>query len=262
MDVEVVVEIPKGTRNKYEADHETGEIWLDRMLFTSTRYPEDYGYVPKTLAADGDPLDALVLLEEPTFPGCHVRARPVGVFLMSDESGDDAKLLCVTASDPRQSSVQDLEDLPPHELEEIAHFFAIYKSIEPGQAHYCAGLAVPRSRREGRRRSAAALPGPAADLNTTGLRAQTPTRSDTMPKACPTVLNLVGSTSGSRIENASLRAIVISTTARLSASRSSAQRASRVTCAGSMSRTSATQPWKISNASSRPILLPSIVQRG
>jgi inorganic pyrophosphatase len=120
MDVEVVVEIPKGTRNKYEADHETGEIWLDRMLFTSTRYPEDYGYVPKTLAADGDPLDALVLLEEPTFPGCHVRARP-------------AKLLCVTASDPRQSSVQDLDDLPPHELEEIAHFFAIYKSIEPGK---------------------------------------------------------------------------------------------------------------------------------
>jgi inorganic pyrophosphatase len=133
MDVEVIVEIPKGTRNKYEADHVTGEIWLDRMLFTSTRYPEDYGYVPKTLAADGDPLDALVLLEEPTFPGCHVRARPVGVFLMSDESGDDAKLLCVTASDPRQSSVQDLEDLPPHELEEIAHFFAIYKSIEPGK---------------------------------------------------------------------------------------------------------------------------------
>jgi len=133
MDVEVVVEIPKGTRNKYEADHETGEIWLDRMLFTSTRYPEDYGYVPLTLAADGDPLDALVFLEEPTFPGCHVRARPVGVFLMSDESGDDAKLLCVTASDPRQSSVQDLEDIPPYELEEIAHFFAIYKSIEPGK---------------------------------------------------------------------------------------------------------------------------------
>jgi len=133
MDVEVVVEIPKGTRNKYEADHETGQIWLDRMLFTSTRYPEDYGYVPGTLASDGDPLDALVLLEEPTFPGCHVRARPVGVFLMSDEHGDDAKLLCVTASDPRQAVVQDLDDLPPHELEEIAHFFAIYKSLEPGK---------------------------------------------------------------------------------------------------------------------------------
>jgi inorganic pyrophosphatase len=133
MDVEVVVEIPKGTRNKYEADHETGHIWLDRMLFTATRYPEDYGYIPGTLAGDGDPLDALVLLEEPTFPGCHVRARPIGVFLTRDENGDDAKVLCVTASDPRQASVQDLGDLPPHELDEIAHFFAIYKSIEPGK---------------------------------------------------------------------------------------------------------------------------------
>jgi len=133
MNVEVVVEIPKGTRNKYEADHETGEIWLDRMLFTATRYPEDYGYIPATLAPDGDPLDAMVFLEEPTFPGCHVRARPVGVFLTSDEHGEDAKLLCVTASDPRQASIQELEDLPPHELEEIAHFFAIYKSIEPGK---------------------------------------------------------------------------------------------------------------------------------
>jgi inorganic pyrophosphatase len=133
MDVEVVVEIPKGTRNKYEADHETGEIWLDRMLFTSTRYPEDYGYVPGTLASDGDPLDALVLLEEPTFPGCHIKARPVGVFMMRDEAGDDAKLPCVIASDPRQADVQDLSDLPAHELEEIAHFFAIYKSLEPGK---------------------------------------------------------------------------------------------------------------------------------
>ncbi|MGH9107448.1 MAG: inorganic diphosphatase [Acidimicrobiales bacterium] len=133
MDVEVVVEIPKGTRNKYEANHETGQIWLDRMLFTATRYPEDYGYIPGTLADDGDPLDALVLLEEPTFPGCHVRARPVGVFLTRDENGDDAKVLCVTASDPRQVSVKELEDIPTHELNEIAHFFAIYKSIEPGK---------------------------------------------------------------------------------------------------------------------------------
>ena len=133
MDVEVVVEIPKGTRNKYEADPTTGQIWLDRMLFTATRYPEDYGFVPGTIAGDGDPLDAMVLLEEPTFPGCHIRARPVGVFLMADEHGEDAKLLCVAASDPRQAGVQDLGDLPPHELEEIAHFFAIYKSIEPGK---------------------------------------------------------------------------------------------------------------------------------
>jgi inorganic pyrophosphatase len=133
MDVEVVVEIPKGTRNKYEVDHETGHIWLDRMLFTATRYPEDYGYIPGTLADDGDPLDALVFLEEPTFPGCHVRARPVGVFLTRDENGDDAKVLCVTASDPRQAAFQELDDLPSHVLDEIAHFFAIYKSIEPGK---------------------------------------------------------------------------------------------------------------------------------
>jgi inorganic pyrophosphatase len=134
MNLEVVVEIPKGTRNKYEADHETGAIWLDRMLFTATRYPEDYGYIPGTLARDGDPLDALVLLEEPTFPGCHVRARPVGVFLTTDENGEDAKILCVPASDPRQGAVEDLEDLPVHELDEIAHFFAIYKSLEPGKS--------------------------------------------------------------------------------------------------------------------------------
>jgi inorganic pyrophosphatase len=133
MDVEVVIEIPKGTRNKYEADHETGAIWLDRMLFTATRYPEDYGYIPLTLAQDGDPLDAMVLLEEPTFPGCHVHARPVGVFLMSDEKGQDAKILCVPATDPRQAEVVDLTDVPSYALDEIAHFFAIYKALEPGK---------------------------------------------------------------------------------------------------------------------------------
>jgi inorganic pyrophosphatase len=133
MEIEVVVEIPKGTRNKYEADHDTGAIWLDRMLFTSTRYPEDYGYVPLTLAEDNDPLDALVLLEEPTFPGCHIRARAIGVFLMSDEMGEDAKVLCVPATDPRSAEVTDLHDVPGHELDEIAHFFAIYKALEPGK---------------------------------------------------------------------------------------------------------------------------------
>ncbi len=165
MDVEVVVEIPKGTRNKYEADHETGQIWLDRMLFTSTRYPEDYGYVPGTLAADGDPLDALVLLEEPTFPGCHVRARPVGVFLMSDEHGDDAKLLCVTASDPRQADVQDLSDLPPHELEEIAHFFAIYKSLEPGKETTLGGWRDPQGGGRSPARGPAAVRGAKGGLS-------------------------------------------------------------------------------------------------
>ena len=133
MEIEVVVVIPKGTRNKYEADHDTGAIWLDRMLFTSTRYPEDYGYVPLTLAEDDDPLDAMVLLEEPTFPGCHIKARPIGVFLMRDEEGEDAKVLCVPATDPRTTGIVDLRDIPGHELDEIAHFFAIYKALEPGK---------------------------------------------------------------------------------------------------------------------------------
>jgi inorganic pyrophosphatase len=138
MNIEVVVEIPKGTRNKYEADDD-GVIWLDRMLFTSTRYPEDYGYVPETLAEDGDPVDALVLLEEPTFPGCHVHARPIGVFMMRDEKGVDAKLLCVPASDPRFDQVRDLADVPGYELREIAHFFDIYKDLEPGKATQTGG---------------------------------------------------------------------------------------------------------------------------
>jgi inorganic pyrophosphatase len=132
MQIEVIIEIPKGTRNKYEAD-ESGAIWLDRMLFTSTRYPEDYGFVPDTLAEDNDPLDAMVLLEEPTFPGCHIKARPVGVYLMRDEEGTDAKVLCVPATDPRMAQVNELSDIPEHELAEIAHFFQIYKELEPGK---------------------------------------------------------------------------------------------------------------------------------
>src|SRR5438132_10936018 len=130
--IEVVIEIPKGSRNKYEFDHERGVIRLDRRLFSATVYPTDYGFVPRTLAEDGDPLDALVLLEEPTFPGCHIRARPIGVFLMRDEEGQDAKVLCVPATDPRQSGACELTDVPEYELHEIAHFFAIYQSLEPG----------------------------------------------------------------------------------------------------------------------------------
>jgi inorganic pyrophosphatase len=131
MDVVVVVEIPKGSRNKYEMDHESGAVWLDRHLFTATTYPADYGFVPETLAEDGDPLDALVLLEEPTFPGCHIRSRPIGVFWMRDEKGPDAKLLCVPATDPRWEKVNDLEDLDPYLLKEIGHFFEVYKALEP-----------------------------------------------------------------------------------------------------------------------------------
>ena len=134
MDVEVVVEIPQGSRNKYEMDHETGRIRLDRMLFTSTRYPLDYGFVPGTLAEDGDPLDALVMLEEPTFPGCLVLARPVAVFWMQDEHGPDAKILAVPAHDPRAAAIQDLCDVPIYLTAEIGHFFDIYKELEPGKS--------------------------------------------------------------------------------------------------------------------------------
>lgn len=131
MEIEVVVEIPKGSRNKYELDHDSGKIWLDRMLFTATQYPADYGFLPDTLADDGDPLDALVLLDEATFPGCHIRARPVAVFWMSDEKGEDAKVLCVPSGDPRWDTVNDLGNLPPHLTAEIEHFFTIYKELEP-----------------------------------------------------------------------------------------------------------------------------------
>lgn len=134
MDIEVVIEIPQGSRNKYELDHSSGRIRLDRMLFTSTRYPADYGFVTGTLAEDGDPLDVLVLLSEPTFPGCEVTARPVGVFWMLDEHGPDAKILAIPAHDPRYLEVQDLGDVPEHVLAEISHFFDVYKELEPGKA--------------------------------------------------------------------------------------------------------------------------------
>ncbi len=134
MEIEVVVEIPKGSRNKYEMDHETGELWLDRHLFTATSYPADYGFIPDTLAGDGDPLDALVLLDEPTVPGCHIRARPIGVFWMRDEAGPDAKILSVPAHDERWTHLEDLSDLRPHLRAEIAHFFEVYKALEPAKS--------------------------------------------------------------------------------------------------------------------------------
>jgi inorganic pyrophosphatase len=134
VEVEIIVEIPRGSRNKYEMDHVTGAIWLDRMLFTATQYPADYGFVPETLAEDGDPLDVLVILDEPTFPGCHIRVRPVGVFWMADEAGPDAKILCVPAGDPRSKGMTDLADLPQFLLAEIEHFFQVYKDVEPGKS--------------------------------------------------------------------------------------------------------------------------------
>ena len=134
MDVDVIVEIPKGSRNKYEYDLELDRIRLDRMLFTSTGYPGDYGFVPDTIDEDGDPIDAVVLLDEPTFPGCIIRARVIAVFWMRDEERADAKLLCVSANDPRKSHLQELEDVPMHLIAEIWHFFEIYEALEPGKS--------------------------------------------------------------------------------------------------------------------------------
>ena len=133
MELNMIVEVPKGSRNKYEFDPTVGRIRLNRMLFTSTRYPTDYGYIPDTLAEDGDPLDAMVLLDEPTFPGCQIHVRSVGVFWMRDEEGPDAKILTVPASDPRFADINDLVDIPDHQLGEIRHFFEVYKDLEPGK---------------------------------------------------------------------------------------------------------------------------------
>ena len=131
MDVEVIVEIPEGQRNKYEMDHRTGRIRLDRMLFTATRYPADYGFIEDTLAEDGDPLDALILLDEPTFPGCLITARAIGMLQMRDENGPDNKILCVPATDPRVEHLQDIHHIPEFALSEIQHFFEVYKALEP-----------------------------------------------------------------------------------------------------------------------------------
>lgn len=130
MIVEVLIEIPKGSRNKYEFDKERKTIRFDRMLFSSVHYPSDYGFIPETLALDGDPLDALVLLWEPTFPGCLIEAKPVGLFMMKDENLPDEKILCVPVKDPLWNHIKDLSDVPPHLLKEIEHFFSIYKELE------------------------------------------------------------------------------------------------------------------------------------
>ena len=130
---DVTIEIPAGSRNKYEVDHKSGKIRLDRMLFTSTRYPWDYGFVENTLGQDGDPLDALVMLDEPTFPGCVVSCRAIGMFNMSDEAGGDDKLLCVPAGDVRKSHIKEINDVSKFDLSEIQHFFEVYKELEPGK---------------------------------------------------------------------------------------------------------------------------------
>ena len=127
----VFVEIPAGSRNKYEWNDEAGAIFLDRRLFTSMTYPADYGFIEGTLAEDGDPLDALVLVAEPTFPGCRIRVRPIGVFHMSDEKGPDEKVLCVPLADPSFERVSDIHDVNAELRDEIEHFFQRYKDLEP-----------------------------------------------------------------------------------------------------------------------------------
>lgn len=133
MEFDVTIEIPQGQRNKYEMDHETGRIHLDRMLFTATRYPADYGFIEHTLGNDEDPLDALVIVTEPTFPGCLIRSRAVGMFCMTDEKGPDDKIICVPATDPRTEHLRELEDIPEYHRLEIQHFFETYKDLEPGK---------------------------------------------------------------------------------------------------------------------------------
>jgi inorganic pyrophosphatase len=132
-DVVVFVEVPSGSRNKYELDDELGEIVLDRRLFTSMAYPADYGFIEGTLGEDGDPLDALVLVGEPTFPGCRIRARVVGIFNMADEKGPDDKVLCVPLKDPAWMRVSDVHDIPNELRNEIEHFFQVYKDLEAAE---------------------------------------------------------------------------------------------------------------------------------
>ena len=124
------VEIPKGSRNKYEYDHEAGGIKLDRFLFSSMVYPTDYGFIPDTLGLDGDPLDAMVCVSEPTFPGCIIDVKPIALFRMEDDKGVDDKVLCVPLQDPAWNHLEELDDLPQQLRQEIAHFFSVYKDLE------------------------------------------------------------------------------------------------------------------------------------
>ncbi|MBV9320393.1 MAG: inorganic diphosphatase [Mycobacterium sp.] len=133
MEFDVIIEIPKGQRNKYQIDHETGRIYLDRYLYTAMVYPTDYGFIDDTLGEDGDPLDALMLLPESVFPGVLVKGRAVGMFRMTDEAGGDDKVLCVPAGDVRWDHINDIEDVPSFELDAIKHFFSEYKALEPGK---------------------------------------------------------------------------------------------------------------------------------
>jgi inorganic pyrophosphatase len=125
-----IIEIPRGSRNKYELDKDSGFLKLDRVLYSAVHYPGDYGFVPRTLHEDGDPLDVLVRIYEPTFPGCQIEVRPIGVLKMLDRGDPDDKVLCVPVNDPAHGEYFDIADLPQHYLAEVEHFFAIYKDLE------------------------------------------------------------------------------------------------------------------------------------
>ena len=129
----VVVEIPRGSRNKYELNKVTGLFQLDRVLYSAVHYPGDYGFFPQTYAQDDDPLDALVMVTVPTFPGCVIDVRPIGLFRMKDKDEMDEKVLCVPTSDPLYDGYDDIGDVPGHFLREVEHFFSIYKDLEGGR---------------------------------------------------------------------------------------------------------------------------------
>ena len=137
--IDVVVETPRGSRNKYEIDEQTGLVWLDRRLPGAFAFPADYGYVPGAFGSDDEPLDALVLTVEPTYPGVRVRARPIGVFWLLTGNGREAKLVCVPDGEPAYVEIEDISQLPAHQLAEIANFFDIYRSLDPDSETQCHG---------------------------------------------------------------------------------------------------------------------------
>ncbi|MDY6797031.1 MAG: inorganic diphosphatase [Actinomycetota bacterium] len=145
--IKVIVEIPRGSRNKYEYDHRSGRIKLDRVLFSSVHYPADYGYIEGTLAEDGDEVDVLVLIEEPTFPGCLIEARPIGCLRMKDEKGGDNKILAVPIGDPRWGETYDIDELPAHLPVEIEDFFMTYKKLESKEVVSTGWLDASESKR-------------------------------------------------------------------------------------------------------------------
>ncbi len=147
MQFDVIIEIPKGQRNKYEVDHETGRVFLDRYLYTSMVYPTDYGFIEDTLGEDGDPLDVLLLLPQSVFPGVVVKARPVAMFQMTDEAGGDDKVLCVPAKDHRWDHIQDIGDVPEYELDDDQALLLAVQGAGAGQVREGRRLGGPRRSR-------------------------------------------------------------------------------------------------------------------